>query len=84
MAAPKIKVTYSDGDTIEVAQTPKVAIAVERKFGGKAFDEHPVEAGMYGAWFALGMPGGADGFDGWLDRVEIVEQVEDPTMAASS
>lgn len=84
MAATKIRVTYEDGETIEIAQKPKAAIAAERKFGGNAFEDHPVEAGFYTAWFTLGMPGGPDGFDKWLDTVDAIERVEDPTEAASS
>lgn len=84
MAQQKIRVTFDDGTTEEVAGTPKGAIAAERRWGGKAFEEHPIEAGCFVAWFTLGMPGGPDGFDKWLDTVVGVEQVEDPTTAATS
>jgi hypothetical protein len=62
-------------------------VAAERRWGKTAFDEHPVEAGAYAAWFTLGMPGGADGFDAWLQTVEMDlpddEETADPTPAAA-
>jgi hypothetical protein len=83
--ANRIRVEYVDEAVAaaEVAISPKASIAAERKFG-KEMEAHQVEAGYYMAWFALGMPGGADGFDGWLDTVAGIEPVEHPPTAGSS
>lgn len=60
-----------DGEPVEVRYAMAGMVAVERKFGGKAWEEHPLEAGAYAAWFTLGMPGGPDAFDDWCTKVEM-------------
>lgn len=91
MPAKRMRVTYAptdehpDGRTAEVAVTPKVTVMAERKYGTKGLEEtHGVEAGFYMAWCGLGMPGGASGFDPWLESVADMEGIEDPTKADSS
>ena len=59
-----------DGEETNIALKPVGLMAVERKWGGDAFAEHPVEATMFAAWVTVGKPGGADGFDDWAAPVE--------------
>ena len=74
------------GEEQNIAVKPVGLMAVERKWGGNAFGEHPIEAAMYAAWVTVGKPGGADGFDAWADSVdELVPPTSaDPTLATPS
>jgi hypothetical protein len=70
-----------DGAEREVPLKPSGLMETERRFGGQAFEEHPVEATMVAAWVSLGKPGGD--FDAWCATVdEIVNrEAPDPTEA---
>ena len=72
-----------DGEPVEVRYAMGGMVAVERKFGAKAWEEHPLEAGAYAAWFTLGMPGGPDAFDDWCSKAEMGDQDPNPPLAAS-
>lgn len=76
MAQNRALLTYVDGSTAEIRLTPKATIAAERKFGATLAD-HGAEASYYMAWFVLGMPGGANGFDAWLDGVDGIDGIEE-------
>lgn len=76
MAQNRALLTFVDGSTQEIKLTPKATIAAERKFGATLGD-HGAEATYYMGWFVLGMPGGTNGFDSWLDTVEGVEPLEE-------
>lgn len=72
MAAPAVKVTFTDGHVEEVRLNPRVLVEIERKYGAVP----PIEGTLYGAWYRLGRHGS---FDEWLDTVEeIAEQDDEP------
>lgn len=75
-----------DGQEQNIALKPVGLMAVERKWGGDAFTEHPVEAAMYAAWVTVGKPGGEAGFDAWAASVDELVPPEsgDPTLATPS
>lgn len=81
---PKFRLTIEGQEPRDINVKMSALVAAERHYGNKAFEEHPIEAGMYGAWFALGMPGGKDGFEAWQDTVENFEPASDPTGAATA
>ena len=80
MAAPKFKVVYQDGRTLEVRVTPRAQVEFERKFNTTmaTFGGNPsVEHGYWLAWRSLhcaGMEGKE--FDPWLDSIEEIEGIE--------
>jgi hypothetical protein len=74
------------GEEQNIALKPVGLMAVERRWGGSAFEEHPVEAAMYAAWVTVGKPGGVDGFEAWADSVDelVPPAAGDPTSATPS
>lgn len=83
-STPRITVLFEGSDTPETLTVRPVGLmAAERQWGGQAFQEHPIEAMLFGAYVSLGKPG-AD-FDGWAGRiVEIMDDAPDPTLATPS
>ncbi len=77
--ASRILVTVRDegGSTHEdeLRLTPKILMAVERQYP-KGIPA--LEGTFYGAWLALGKPGGPRGFDAWVDTVEDARPAEEP------
>lgn len=47
---------------------PVGLMAAERKFGGAAFQDHPIEAGLFAGWVSAGKPLGD--FDAWADTID--------------
>lgn len=83
--ANKARIVYVDDRPDDVvAMRPKHTIAAERKYGAKAQTDNAVEASLYMAWYALGMPGGSDGFVAWLDNVDEMAAYEEPAGADAS
>lgn len=84
-ASPRITVTFVDDDTPKTLTVRPVGLmAVERRWGGKAFEEHPIEAMLFGAWTSMGNPGGD--FDVWAGSIaDIVDDAPaDPSSATLS
>jgi hypothetical protein len=54
---------------------PVGLMAAERKFGGAAFQDHPIEAGLYAGWVSAGKPSGD--FDAWADTIAELVLPED-------
>lgn len=82
MPANSIRLTFSDGTVRDLAVSPKALVASERRWGAD-ISQHQIESGFFMAWVTLGKPGGPDGFEEWLDNIEAVEPIEDPTTAAT-
>lgn len=88
MSATKaqIKVIFEGQTEPTVLRAKPVGLmAAERRWGGNAFTEHPIEAMLYAAFVSLGMPGGADGFEAWASSIaDFVDDGDaDPTSATS-
>lgn len=87
MAATKLKVTYQDGNEVEVVATPRAQVMTERFLQG--FKETSmVEAGYRLAFESLAtrkMLRDGLGYEEWLDTIEEVEELgedkkaQDPT-----
>lgn len=74
MAAPVIKVVFTDGHSEDVTLNMRVIVDVERKFGK---DAPPVESTLYGVWLRLGRHGN---FEDFLDAIESVDMPDgEPT-----
>lgn len=68
-------------DIVDLPLRPVGLMATERKFGGNAFNEHPIEATLYAAWSSNGMPGGPDGFNSWAASIdELVNDAAGGTL----
>lgn len=88
----KLKVTYADGETVQVNAGPRAQVALERQYGvglGKAFDSEQIEYVYYLGWAALHFAGKEPkDFEGFLDRIADVEvesdDEADPTSAGQS
>lgn len=75
---PVMKVTYEDGTEEEFRglRRPKNFVNFERLFGHSPTDS--MEDNMRLSWLIAGSPGGAKGFEDWLDSIEDynVDEVE--------
>lgn len=66
-----------------LALRPVGLMAVERRWGGKAFEDQPIEAMLLGCWVSAGKPGGD--FDAWVETIdEIVADAAVPPVATPS
>lgn len=77
----QITVKFEGSDEpVVLSCRPIGLMAAERKWGGNAFVEHPIEAMLFGSWLSQGSPG-AD-FDAWVATiVDIETDTPDPTSA---
>lgn len=79
----RITVRFDGTDEPTVLQLRPVGMmAAERKYGGDAFKEHPIESTLLGAWVSAGKPTGD--FDTWAATiVDLVTEdaAVDPTLA---
>lgn len=71
-----LSVTYDDGTTEDIRIRPAGIIAAERRYQGGL---ERMEATIYSAWFTKGMPGGPDGFDGWLNSLADASDHAEPS-----
>lgn len=80
----RLTVKFEGSDEPVVLQLRPVGMmAAERKWGGEAFKEHPIEATLLGAWVSAAQPTGD--FDTWAATITdlVTEDVAaDPTLAA--
>lgn len=84
----KLKVSYTDGRTVEINAGPKAQVAFERKFDLPLTSLERVEHLYYVAHIALHFAGLEEkDFDDFLGRIDAVEQAAgasepDPTRPA--
>lgn len=79
MAAKKVKVTYLDGREEIVMVTPRANVMTEEYCGGIK-QERGILATYYLGWASLNKAGKETlDFETWLDKIEDVEDVEEPT-----
>lgn len=85
----KLKVSYSDGQTVEINAGPKAQVAFERKFDLPLTSLERVEHLYYVAHIALHFAGLEEkDFEDFLGRIDSVEQAQeaasktDPTRPA--
>lgn len=67
----QVRFTGQDEPTT-LALRPVGLMAVERKWGGKAFEEQPIEAMLYGCWVSIGKPLGDGAFEAWVDSIDEI------------
>lgn len=82
--SPQITVRFEGQEETTVLKIKPVGLmAVERKFGGKAFEEQPIEAMLFGVWVGIGKPLGD--LDTWVATIdEIVGDDSPPEPATPS
>lgn len=83
----KLKVTYSDGQAVEINAGPRAQVALERNYGITLAEGRAMEHLYYLAWAALHFAGQEPkDFDEFLGRIDDVDPVEesepDPTPRA--
>lgn len=76
-----------DGTERVIKIKPIGMMAAERRWGGGAFDDQPIEAMLYATWMTLGKPCMAvgvkveDAFEEWVESVEDFILPEDAPAA---